>query len=151
MAQSLKYKVRKLAEQFNITAIISTAKEVQADLADQAVWDAMTTEEKTQWFIDHCAKYNLTVTNHALNHNKYNNRLTVDQFGHRNAHQHPYFTVFLPANSAWRGVDSDAWHLEIGSAYASPAHGEIWITAPGLKGKERQIAEVMRLRKEQNL
>lgn len=151
MAQSLKHKVRILAEQFNISAIISTAKEVQADQFDQAAWDVLTSDEKTQWFIDQCAKYNLTVTNHSLNHNKYDNRLTVDQFRHKDSHQHPYFTVFLPAKSAWRGTDDDAWHLEIGSAYASPKHGEIWPTQSGLKGKEKQIAQVIRLRKEQGL
>lgn len=148
MAQSLKHKVRKLAEQFNISAIISTAKEVQADLADEANWDALTADQKTQWFLTQCAKYGLTVTNHSLDHNDYDNRLTVDQFKQPNSHQHPYFTVFLPADSAWRGTGDDAWHMEIGSAYASPKHGEIWGTAKGLKGKEKQIAEVMRLRKE---
>lgn len=150
MAQSLKYKVRKLAEQFNISAIISTAQEVQADMADEANWNALTADQKTQWFLTQCAKYGLTVTNHSLAKEQHNyiNRITVNEFKVPNHYQYPYFTVFLPHHTAWRGVGDDAWHLEIGSAYASPEHGEIWNTHPGLRGKEKQIAEVMRLRKE---
>ena len=149
MAQSLKQKIHKLSDQFNITAIISTAKDVQAELADIAAWNSMTVEGKTQWFIDQCAKYNLTVTDLSIcnvEHN-YLNRIIVNEFEHEYSSQHPYFTVFLPHHKVWRGVGDDAWQLEIGSAYASHKHGEIWTTARGLKGKEKQISEVMRLRK----
>ena len=153
MAQSLKHKIRKLAEQFNISAIISTAQEVQVDITDEAAWNALPAEQKTAWFEAQCAKYNLTITNHSLatDRNSYINRITVNEFKHKYSSQHPYFTVFLPHHTAWRGVGDDAWHLEIGSAYASAEHGEIWPTHPGLKGKEKQIAEVMRLRKELNI
>ena len=62
MAQSLKLKVRKLAEQFNINAIISTAQEVQMDMADAAAWDALSNQQRLDWFNGQCAKYGLTIS-----------------------------------------------------------------------------------------
>ncbi|CAB4158379.1 hypothetical protein UFOVP700_7 [uncultured Caudovirales phage] len=150
MAQSLKSKIRKLSEQFNIAAIISTAEEIARDQEDSDAWDRLTADEKTAWFMDQCALYGLTVTNHALNPTKYNNRLIVEEFRGPNSHKVPYFTVFLPCTSSWRGTGDSAWHLEIGSAYAHSC-GTIWPTHPGLEGKAQQIAEVMRLRRLQGL
>ena len=138
MAQSLKLKVRKLAEQFNINAIISTAQEVQMDMADAAAWDALSNQERLDWFNGQCAKYGLTTK-------QFSNQLSIKEFKHPLSYQHPYFCVFLPEELHEEGREH--FKLEIGSAYASPAHGDIWSTHPGLKGKEQQIAEVMRLRK----
>lgn len=138
MAQSLKLKVRKLAEQFNINAIIATAQEVQTDMADEAQWNALSNQERLEWFKAQCAKYGLTTK-------QFSNQLSINEFKHPLSYQHPYFCVFLPKELHEEGHAN--FHLEIGSAYASPKHGDIWSTHPGLKGKERQIAEVMRLRK----
>ena len=143
MAQSLKLKVRKLAEQFNINAIITTAQEVQVDMADEAAWNAMSNQERLDWFKEQCAKYGLTIR-------QFSNQLSINEFKHKNSYEHPYFCVFLPQELHEDGGRKN-FHLEIGSAYASAKHGDIWSTHPGLKGKERQIAEVMRLRKEQQL
>ena len=57
-----------------------------------------------------------------------------------------YFCVFLPKELHKDGRSED-FHLEIGSAYASLQHGEIWSTHSGKLGKEKQIAEVIRLNK----
>lgn len=143
MAQSLKNKIRKLAEQFNIAAIISTAQEVQVDMADEAAWNTLTNQQRLDWFNVQCAKYGLTTK-------QFSNQISIVEFKHEKSYQHPYFCVFLPEELHEDGRRED-FHLEIGSAYASPKHGEIWYTHPGLKGKERQIAEVMRLRKIQGL
>ena len=143
MAQSLKHKVRKLAEQFNISAIISTAQEVQVDMADEAAWNALTNQQRLDWFNAQCTKYNLTTR-------QFSNQISINEFKHEKSYQHPYFCVFLPRDLHEEGRRED-FHLEIGSAYASPKHGDIWYTHPGLKGKEKQIAEVMRLRKQQGL
>lgn len=143
MAQSLKLKVRKLAEQFNINAIISTAQEVQLDMADEAAWNALSNQQRLDWFLGQCKLYNLTIC-------QLHNQLSIVEFKHKNSYQHPYFCVFLPKELHEEGR-RDNFHLEIGSAYASPKHGDIWYTHPGLKGKEQQIAEVMRLRKLQQL
>ena len=142
MAQSLKLKVRKLAEQYNIHAIISTAQEVQLDMADEAAWDALSNQERLDWFNSQCAKYGLTTK-------EFSNQLSIVEFKRPNSYQHPYFCVFLPKELHEEGREK--FKLEIGSAYASPKHGDIWATHPGLKGKEKQIAEVMRLRKLQGL
>lgn len=143
MAQSLKLKVRKLAEQFNINAIISTAQEVQLDMADEAVWNALSNQERLDWFNGQCAKYGLTTK-------PLSRQLSITEFTRPNSYQHPYFCVFLPKELHEEGQHEN-FYLEIGSAYASPKHGDIWATHPGLKGKEKQIAEVMRLRKQQGL
>ena len=143
MAQSLKHKVRKLAEQFNIAAIISTAQEVQVDMADEAAWNALTNQQRLDWFQAQCKFYNLTIE-------QFSNQLSINEFKLPKSYQHPYFCVFLPKELHEDGYRED-FHLEIGSAYASTAHGDIWYTHPGLNGKEKQIAEVMRLRKELNI
>jgi hypothetical protein len=143
MAQSLKHKVRKLAEQFNISAIISTAQEVQADITDEAAWNALSNQQRLDWFEAQCKLHGLTIK-------PFSNQLSINEFKLPKSYQHPYFCVFLPAELHAEGRRED-FHLEIGSAYASPAHGDIWPTHPGLKGKERQITEVMRLRKELNI
>jgi hypothetical protein len=38
--------------------------------------------------------------------------------------------------------------LEIGGAYITERNGGIWSTAPGVEGKELQIAEVVRLHRQ---
>jgi hypothetical protein len=139
MAQTLKSKINKLSQAYSITAIIDTAKEIQKEQADIQAWEVLTTEEKTQWFMDQCAKYNLTTK--IVNHNDIPRRIYVDEFD--DAHT-AYFTVFLP-HPGWEIDGLENWHLEIGGAYVGPNNGGIWVTHPGLKGKERQIAEVMRL------
>lgn len=135
MAQSLKSKVKKLSEAYSITAIIDTARELQQELADEAIWLAMSTDQKTQWFLTQCKKYNLTakVEEH---------RITVKELPCTNR---AYFTVFLPHEDSFRGTESDAWHLEIGGSFASMKNGGIWPTNSGLIGKERQIEQVVRL------
>lgn len=143
MAQTLKSKISKLAQAYSITAIVDTAKEVQKELLDVALWDAMSTDEKTAWFFDQCKKYGLTT-------GQIHNQIYVNELPCSGAHRghRAYFCVFLPHETEnFRGGDSGAWHLEIGGAYIGSENGGIWATAPGLKGKERQIAEVMRLHK----
>ena len=142
MAQSLKSKVKKLTEAYSITAIIETAKEVQIEQADSALWDAMSVDQKTEWFYDQCKKYNLTWSQRG-------NQISVNELpcvGNHSGHR-AYFCVFLPDDDAWRGNGQEGWHLEIGGAYIGRENGGIWATSPGLKGKERQIAEVMKLNK----
>ena len=142
MAQTLKSKISKLAQAYSITAIIETAKEVQIEQADILAWDTLTIEEKTQWFLDQCAKYNLTTR--TVDHQNIPRRICVDEFKSSDA---AYFTVFLP-HPVWETENlPEGWHLEIGGAYVGPNNGGIWITHAGLKGKEKQIAEVMRLHK----
>jgi hypothetical protein len=138
MAQTLKSKLNKLSQAYSITAIIETAKEIQTEQADKMIWDAMSTEEKTQWFLNQCARYNLTPEFIQ------DWRICVKELKEGTK---AYFTVFLPHKDAFRGTESDAWHLEIGGAYIGDNNGGIWTTHPGLKGKERQIAEVIRLHK----
>ena len=142
MAQSLKLKIRKLAEQFNINAIISTAQEVQLDMADAQAWDALSNPQRLDWFLGQCKLYNLTISQR-------HNQLSIVEFKHPLSYQHPYFCVFLP-EELHLDAGRDDFKLEIGSAFAAK-QGEIWSTHPGLKGKEQQIAEVMRLRKLQGL
>lgn len=141
MAQSLKSKVKKLAEAYSITAIIETAREVQIEQADRALWDAMSTDQKTKWFYDQCKKYNLTPK-------QIHNQISIDELpcvGNHSGHR-AYFCVFLPhATDNFRGDSDNAWHLEIGGAYIGKENGGIWPTNPGLKGKERQIEQVIRL------
>jgi hypothetical protein len=143
MAQTLKSKIKKLSEIYSITAIIETAEELKIEKTDQALWDAMSTEEKTKWFYDQCEKYNLTWSQHT-------NQISIDQLpcvGKHSGHR-AYFCVFLPHKTDnFRGADDNAWHLEIGGAYIGRENGGIWATSPGLKGKERQIAQVMELNK----
>lgn len=140
MAQSLTQKLSKLADQYNIDAIISTAQQLKQQREDVALWDAMSSEEKTVWFLDQCAKYNLTAE--FIGHKDSEWRICVKELKEGNK---AYFTVFLPHEDSYRGTDSDAWHLEIGGAYVGTNNGGIWSTHPGLKGKEKQIAEVIRL------
>lgn len=140
MAQTLTSKITKLAEIYSITAIIDTAKQVQIEQADIAVWDAMSTDEKIEWFYNQCKKYGLTTK-------QIHNRILVNELLH-SSNRRAYFTVFLPSEKAFRGNDSNAWHLEIGGSYVGEENGGIWDTARGLKGKELQIKQVMRLHKE---
>jgi hypothetical protein len=140
MAQSLKQKITKLADQFNIDAIIQTAQEVKVEQVDIQAWTALSTEQKTKWFMDQCAKYKLTPE--VIQHDGTDWRICVKELKETDK---AYFTVFLPHIDAWRGVETEAWHLEIGGAYVTDNNGGIWSTAKGLKGKEKQIAEVMRL------
>lgn len=140
MAQSLTQKINKLAEQFNIDAIIKTAQQVKADNEDTAQWNAMSTEEKTAWFMNQCAKYNLTTY-------QYSNQIKVNELQEIKNHggTKAYFTVFLPRNEIIGSDELSPWKLEIGGAYIGTNNGGIWSTHPGLKGKEKQIAEVIRL------
>lgn len=125
MAQSLKSKISKLAQAYSITAIIDTAKQVQIEQADIAVWDAMSNKEKTEWFLGQLTKYNLTP--------EYNKTsIHVKEF---TSSKEPYFIAWMPV--------SDEWHLEIGNTLYN-----IWPTARGIKGQEEQIKQIMRLRKE---
>lgn len=140
MAQSLTQKLSKLADQYNIDAIIKTAQQIKTDAEDKAQWLAMSTEEKTKWFLDQCAKYNLTAE--FIGHKDSHWRICVKELKEGNK---AYFTVFLPHEDSYRGTGSDAWHLEIGGCYVGENNGGIWTTHPGLKGKEKQIAEVIRL------
>ena len=128
MAQSLKSKISKLSQAYSITAIIDTAKEVQQEIADRAVWDAMSVDQKTEWFLAQCKKYNLTpdIDENSI----YINELSPGKKA--------YFVVFLPRND-------QGWHLEIGGSYIDNINGGIWVTKPGLIGKERQIEQVIRL------
>ena len=141
MAQSLKYKIRKLAEQFNIEAIIQTAKEIKSDISDEQDWDSMSNQEKLEWFHAQCALYGLTTTQRS-------NQIGVNELPCVGKHHgtKAYFCVFLPKELHEDGRSED-FHLEIGSAYASLQHGEIWSTHSGKLGKEKQIAEVIRLNK----
>ena len=140
MTQTLKSKIRKLSEAYSITAIIETAQEVRTEQADRAVWDAMTTDQKTQWFYDQCRKYNLTT---ELIHNQ----IRVNELPELGKHKgtRAYFTVFLPREEGVGHKKISEWRLEIGGSYVTKNNGGIWETAPGLKGKERQIAEVIKL------
>lgn len=128
MAQSLKSKISKLSQAYSITAIIDTAKEVQQEIADRAIWDAMSADQKTEWILSICRKYNLTPDQDETS--IYINELPPG----KNA----YFVVFLPRKN-------QDWHLEIGGSYIDGKNGGIWTTAPGLVGKERQIEQVLRL------
>jgi hypothetical protein len=128
MVQSLKSKVKNLSQAYSITAIIETAKEVQKELYDRAIWDAMSTDQKTEWFLGQCKKYNLTpeIDERSI----YVKELSPGKKA--------YFVVFLPR-------DNQEWYLEIGGSYIDNINGGIWATSPGLKGKEQQIAQVIRL------
>lgn len=142
MAQSLTQKIEKLAAQFNIDAIIKTAQQVKADTEDTKAWNAMTTEAKTQWFMAQCEKY-------GLNTHQYSNQIKVDQLPEIGQHRgtKAYFTVFLPRNEIIGSNELSDWKLEIGGSYIKENNGGIWVTHPGLKGKEQQISEVIRLHK----
>ena len=131
MAQSLKSKITQLSNAFNIDAIIDTANEIKTEIADQAVWEAMSADQKTEWFLGQCKKYNLTpeIEERSI----YVKELSSN--GER-----AYFIAFLPR----KGV---TWHLEIGGSYNHKVNGGLWSPSPGLKGKERQIAEVIKLNK----
>lgn len=135
MAQSLKSKIRKLSDQYNIDSIVQTATEVRNEMEDELAWNVMTTQQKTDWFLDQCKRYNLTTKICP-------ERIFVNELP---AYTKAYFTVFLPRKNSFRGEGDDAWHLEIGGSYVDGANGGIWTTSRGLKGKEQQIAEVMRL------
>ncbi len=137
----MKSKIRKLASQFNIDSIIQTAVEVRNEIQDEQVWNNMTTQEKTDWFYNQCAKYNLTTK--IIYQDDIPFRIVVEEF-HGKHYESAYFTVFLPVEQRFE-LDMEPWHLEIGGAYVSQKNGGIWATARGLKGKEKQISEVMRL------
>ena len=142
MAQTLKSKIRKLAEQYNIEAIVKMSNEVRSDILDEQNWDAMSNTQKLQWFYDQCTKYNLTVK-------QFSNQLAINELPCVGQHRgtKAYFCVFLPKDMHEDGDRDNEFHLEIGSAYANEKFGEIWPTARGLIGKEKQIAEVIRLNK----
>lgn len=128
MAQTIKSKIRKLASQYNIDAIIDSAVQVRNEMLDEQAWNLMTTEQKTQWFYDQCNTYNLTT-------HQDHNRIIVDQL---TDNKRAYFTAFLPTDN------EPEFYFEIGGSYYD-TNGGIWPTARGLKGKEKQISEVMRL------
>jgi hypothetical protein len=143
MAQSLTQKIEKLAAQFNIDAIIKTAQQVKVDAEDTRAWDAMSTDEKTAWFMAQCSSYGLTTRQRA-------NQIIIEELREVGDHMgtKAYFTVFLPRNeSIGRPEQLSDWKLEIGGSYIRSENGGIWSTHPGLKGKEKQIAEVIRLNK----
>ena len=140
MAQSLKSKIRKLTYQYNVEAIIDTAHEVRADIKDEEDWIVMSNEEQLQWFYDQCKHYGLTTKQRS-------NHISVVELPEVGNHGGPkaYFTVFLPSSMHEDGDWEHGIHLEIGSAYANSKAGQIWPRHPGKRGKEKQIAEVMRL------
>ena len=142
MAQSLTTKIRKLSQQFNIDAIISTATQVKSQIQDEARWNQLTTQQKTEWFLDQCKKHSLTAR--TIQQGGEDFRIVVEEFG--NNHDNAYFTVFLPHKARWEELEP--WHLEIGGAYITERNGGIWSTAPGVEGKELQIAEVVRLHRQ---
>jgi len=128
MAQTLKSKVSKLAQAYSITAIIDTAKQVQIEQADIAIWDAMSTDEKTEWFLNQCKKYNLTPLH-------FETAIYIKEFVNS---KEPYFIAWL------ENCGTGYWHIEIGNSLSN-----IWPTSPGIKGQEEQIKQVMRLRQMQ--
>ena len=141
MAQSLTTKIHKLADQFNINAIIETAQKVKFQLEDTDAWNRLSTEEKTQWFYDQCDVYGLTTK-------QISNQIKVNELPEIGTHKgtKAYFTVFLPRNESIGNPDQlSDWRLEIGGAYIGKNNGGIWPTAKGLKGKEKQIERVMEL------
>ena len=140
MAQTLNYKIRKLSQQYNIQAVVETAMQIQKDLEDEMLWNSMTTAQKTAWFKEQCEKYNLT-TRQIANQIKVNELPEIGDHGGSRA----YFTVFLPRNEVIGSDELSPWKLEIGGAYVEENNGGIWMTARGLKGKEKQIKEVIRL------
>jgi hypothetical protein len=134
MAQSLKHKIRKLSDQYNIDSIIQTTKIIQKELKDEAVWDSMTDQEKTIWFLDVCQK--LKLNTEIFSENNKPCRIIIKEFDDPNK---AYFTVFFPRNG-------DPWHLEIGGSFTnSKRNGGIWQTAKGKNAKIDQIQQVMRL------
>lgn len=140
MAQSMKSKIRKLAGQYNIDGIIQTAVEVRNELVDEQSWNNLTSQEKLDWFLNQCKKYNLTTK-------QFSNQISVNELpcvGQHNGTK-AYFCLFLPKELHEDGNRETEVHLEIGGAYIGNNNGGIWQTAPGLKGKEKQIAEVIRL------
>jgi hypothetical protein len=142
MAQTLKSKITKLAQAYSITAIIETAKEVQVEQADIQNWEILSTDQKTDWFLNQCKLYGLTTRQRS-------NQIFIEELPEIGKHQgsRAYFTVFLPRNEKIGSNELSDWKLEIGGAYIESINGGIWSTHPGIKGKERQIAEVMRLHK----
>lgn len=143
MAQSIKTKIRTMTKVHNIDAIIQMAHEIKEEMLDEQDWNCMSNQQKLQWFYDQCAKYGLTTTQHS-------NKISVvelPEVGNHNGSK-AYFTVFLPKDMHEDGRREHEFHLEIGSAYANHKVGYIWPTAPGRKGKEKQIAEVIRLHAE---
>jgi hypothetical protein len=142
MAQSLTQKIEKLAAQFNIDAIIKTAQQVKVDAEDTRAWDVLATDEKTAWFLAQCASYGLTTRQRA-------NQIIIEELCEIGKHggTKAYFTVFLPRNESIGKDDLSPWKLEIGGSYIRSENGGIWSTHSGLKGKEKQIAEVIRLHK----
>lgn len=141
MAQSLKYKIRKLSDQFNIDSIVESAIEVRNELIDEQAWNVLTEDQKLQWFYNQCKQYNLTTSQHG-------HQISVTELPCVGKHSgsKAYFCAFLP-ESLHEDGRREGFHLEIGGAYITDNNGGIWSTNRGLKGKEKQIAEVMRLHK----
>lgn len=141
MAQTIKNRIRTLAAKYDIDAIIKMAEEVKEDMADEQAWNNLTEKQKVDWFYAQCKKYKLTTE-------QFSNQIAVKELpcvgNHRGTRA--YFCAFLPKSLHEEG-HREGFKLEIGSAYASQKYGHIWETHPGLKGKEKQIAEVIRLNK----
>jgi hypothetical protein len=139
MAQSLKSKIRKLSDQFNINSIVESAIEVRNELIDEQAWNVLTEDQKLQWFYNQCKQYNLTTSQHG-------HQISVQELPCIGKHRgsKAYFCAFLP-ESLHEDGSREGFHLEIGGAYITQNNGGIWSTNRGLKGKEKQIAEVMRL------
>jgi len=135
MAQSLTNKVRKLAAIYNIDLIIQTAIDVRNELLDEQAWDNLTDDEKLKWFFAQCEKYNLNAYMWA-------NSVRLEEL---RCDKKAYFMLWLPKSMDEEANDNTTLHLEIGGSYVDDINGGIWATAKGLKGKEQQIAEVMRL------
>ena len=154
MAQSIKTKIRTLTKVHNIDAIIQMAQEVKEEMLDEQDWDRMSNQEKLQWFYDQCALYGLTTSQYAnqisVVDSQYANQISVVELPCVGNHDgsKAYFTVFLPKDMHEDGHREQVFHLEIGSAYANHKVGSIWYTSPGRLGKEKQIAEVIRLHAE---
>lgn len=141
MAQTIKNRIRTLATKYDIDAIIKMAKEVKEDMADEQAWNNLTDKQKLDWFYAQCKKYKLTTE-------QFSNQIAIKELPAIGKHRgtRAYFCAFLPESLHKEG-HRDGFHVELGSAYLSSKNDGIWSTHPGLKGKERQIAEVIRLHK----
>lgn len=142
MAQTIKNRIRVLASKYNIDAIIKMAIEIKADMEDEQAWNRLTEQEKVDWFYTQCKKYKLTTEQFA-------NQIAIKELSCVGNHRgtRAYFCAFLPKSLHEEG-HRDGFKLEIGSAFGNEKYGMIWETHPGLKGKEKQIAEVIRLNKQ---
>ena len=118
-----------MSQAYSITAIIDTAKQVQQEIADKTIWDAMSLDQKTEWFLAQCKKHNLTPEI---------NKESIYIKELKSGGQKAYFIAFLPR-------ENSGWHMEIGGSYYREKNGGLWSTASGIIGKEMQIEQVMRL------